>query len=827
MRGMITKLTHGATRLLVLALGLGLVSTVWAVAKPVAVWNRDFPLTGNTDTRGNLTLDLNGNTSDGVITIGSGATGGVRINKSTADLAFVAAVVGIKTNAVDFSKNPAIMTARSSGNASANNTVGLKIQSDGKFVPFHSTSSTYNNDGPQTSYTWPSGTGCGYFSFLYNAVSDYGARGTYAYTTTKNSYNYVYGAGGLVNQSTAVLYGLNVGGLYAASVNTKIPNLSTAQIEYIAIFDSDNASSVTTVDDFKYWSLSDMTSAETISSAGGNITSGNRSDCGVNLNGGTVNVTADTTIAALFVQKDTELVFAEGSTLQVRGPIYVADNKTLTITSEATISGSQIFITADNIFATSGAIVSSDSSYSAAVTSTTVGLTAYSNEASVSGAVDWSSITWADGTWHDGSPTTLTLTDDATINFDNTCSIPSLTLTGAHTATFVYTKTPEISDWICENSATYKIKIPAASTDWPIASEWTVPNDGVTYILAGSADSSITNECSGKITVNGKLETTGYLNLSAENKIAAAGELKVLDGRTKMHAGENGNGICGTLTIDSGAVFENARTADALNYGGSPTVNVYGTLDMASTRWTLGGARLNFYAGSTITGNGQGNYGALDTNDSSKPFNILAKAGQDTVNLSAKLRPRAQQTFNIADGVTVNCTGTVGDKNEQINITGSGTFKIATGASFPSNVPFNIASSATLELAGGTVAGTITGSGRILYPAGEFPTLTGLNAAGWTGRVEIPAFTAGGPTKLAFNNLGNENSTIIMKGCSSGHLWASETESGTTINPTIDIAGTVILRSPTAPAAPTVIKTVTGSGTLRFERSYSGTGSVW
>lgn len=360
MKTMIEKIF--SARIFALLVAVCATSGAWAVAKPVAVWNRDFPLTGGTDTRGNLTLDLNGNTSDGVITIGSGATGGVRINKSTADLAFVAAVVGIKTNAVDFSKNPAIMTARSSGNANANNTVGLKIQSDGKFVPFHSTSSSYNNNGPQTSYTWPSGTGCGYFSFLYNAVSDYGARGTYAYTTTKNSYNYVYGAGGLVNQSTAVLYGLNVGGLYTASANSNIPNLSTAQIEYIAIFDSDNASSVTTVDDFKYWSLSDMTSAETISSAGGNITSGDRPSCGVNLNGGTVNVTANTTIPALFVQKDTELVFADGATLNISGPIYVADGKTLRITSVATISGSQIFITAGNVFATSGAIVSSDAS---------------------------------------------------------------------------------------------------------------------------------------------------------------------------------------------------------------------------------------------------------------------------------------------------------------------------------------------------------------------------------------------------------------------------------------------------------------------------------
>lgn len=279
------------------------------------------------------------------------------------------------------------------------------------------------------------------------------------------------------------------------------------------------------------------------------------------VNGGTVNVSGSATATGLIVSSDTTLHFEEGATLTLSGPLYVESGNTLAISSADTISGSQTFITAGSVCATAGAIVSSDASYSVFAISTTVALTSYSNEASVSGVVDWSSITWADGTWHDGSPTTLTLTDDATINFDNTYSMSSLTLTGAHTVTLVYTKTPTISSGIsCENSATCKIKIPATSTDWPIASEWAVPNDGITYILVGSADSGSLTSCSGLITVNGKLETTGYLNLSAANKIASTGELKVLDGKTKMTSGDNAKGICGKLTIEPGATFENATT---------------------------------------------------------------------------------------------------------------------------------------------------------------------------------------------------------------------------------------------------------------------------
>ena len=80
------KMTQGATRLLVLALGLGLASTVWAGAKPIAVWNGDF----GDATHGGVTLSLNGNSvSDGAISItdssalGTTAGGGVRFTMPT------------------------------------------------------------------------------------------------------------------------------------------------------------------------------------------------------------------------------------------------------------------------------------------------------------------------------------------------------------------------------------------------------------------------------------------------------------------------------------------------------------------------------------------------------------------------------------------------------------------------------------------------------------------------------------------------------------------------------------------------------------------------
>ena len=382
------KASYAIRRLAALLLAVGTVTSACAAVKPVAVWCGDFPLTATaTETRGNVKLDLNGNSSDGnAVTIASDSTGGIRLCKvvegtETLNLGFVAAVVGIKTNAVDFSTNPALITARNSNN---NNTVGLKIQSDGKFVPFHSTSSNYNNNSPQTQYTWNSGEGCHYFSFLYNQVDSYGTRGTYGYKTTNSSYEYVYGASGLVNGSTATLGGLNIGGLHTASANTNIKNLSKAEIEYIVMFSSDSSASTPTVDDFKAWTPTALSSSyspatEKTLSATDNATLAKQ---GINLPvGGYITISGDVTVAAMFAQGNSAIRFAdENSSLTISGPLYVADNNTLTITpATLTTSGTKTLITASVIGSTSNievaALTESGYTYTPSVGNTAVALT--------------------------------------------------------------------------------------------------------------------------------------------------------------------------------------------------------------------------------------------------------------------------------------------------------------------------------------------------------------------------------------------------------------------------------------------------------------------
>ncbi|MBR4603638.1 MAG: hypothetical protein IKO43_02205, partial [Kiritimatiellae bacterium] len=113
--------------------------------------------------------------------------------------------------------------------------------------------------------------------------------------------------------------------------------------------------------DIKYWSLTSMTSAETVADA---TTIVGGAAVGVNLNtsGMTATLSGATSAAAVFVQENATLKLTNGSRLTVgggTGPLYIADGKTLTIdASELTLSASnpQAFIAA-KVFGTSQIIV--------------------------------------------------------------------------------------------------------------------------------------------------------------------------------------------------------------------------------------------------------------------------------------------------------------------------------------------------------------------------------------------------------------------------------------------------------------------------------------
>lgn len=135
--------------------------------------------------------------------------------------------------------------------------------------------------------------------------------------------------------AVSTLGGLRIGGRQEFSNPTRKYNLADARISYIAVFPYDPAPSL---EDFKTWSLYEMTNAETVV-AGETIAGGAR--VGVNLLGGTYKVEGATAAHALFVQENSTIEFANASSLALAGPVYIARNRELTLTlSEGASSAS-------------------------------------------------------------------------------------------------------------------------------------------------------------------------------------------------------------------------------------------------------------------------------------------------------------------------------------------------------------------------------------------------------------------------------------------------------------------------------------------------------
>ena len=178
---------------------------------------------------------------------------------------------------------------------------------------------------------------------------------------------------------------------------------------------------------------------------------------------------------------------------------------------------------------------------------------------------------------------------------------------------------------------------------------------GVTYTM-----SDVT--CSVKVTVQntGHLKTSGATNLSSNKNAFEVGSQFTVENGSTNSLNAASQGLKGTITIDSGATLVNTRDSDAINYGGTTVLNVYGTLDMGSTRWSLSnGNTINVYEGALIKGNGQPvnstNAGALDWIENKNcSMNVYGNA-----EISARLRVRSGATVavDISSGKTLTVSG--------------------------------------------------------------------------------------------------------------------------------------------------------------------------
>lgn len=153
--------------------------------------------------------------------------------------------------------------------------------------------------------------------------------------------------------------------------------------------------------------------------------------------------------------------------------------------------------------------------------------------------------------------------------------------------------------------------------------------------------------------------------LSGAITLNSGSTLNVNGGTTRLTSGERK--INGTVNIAAGATLVNVAPAgDAVDYNGGATVNVYGTLDMGATRWTIGGSNtIKVYNGGAISGTGQpGNGSTLDMNVSGGSTIQSSKVGSEetgTATIDAPIRSSggANGKIVVDEGMTLICSGRI------------------------------------------------------------------------------------------------------------------------------------------------------------------------
>ena len=264
-----------------------------------------------------------------------------------------------------------------------------------------------------------------------------------------------------------------------------------------------------------------------------------------------------------------------------------------------------------------------------------------------------------------------TITSPGTVALDGTSlAFDKLTLAGSGTVSFSRTgdETITVNNIVIGSGVTLDVSAALnISAGARITGDGTlnIPN-GVTLTLDGVT-------CSAKITAQngGTLVTKGATELSNDNNNFAYGSLiKVLTGTATVNAhfsayNSAGRGFHGNITIAEGATFVNSKTEsfDCNADSSHPiVVDVYGTLSMGSTRWTLGNYNtIKLHEDATITGEGDSSSngalnGALDVENNVTTFKIIAD-GNATI--PANIRTRSKMLVEVSNGKNLTFSGSL------------------------------------------------------------------------------------------------------------------------------------------------------------------------
>lgn len=442
--------------------------------------------------------------------------------------------------------------------------------------------------------------------------------------------------------------------------------------------------------------------------------------------------------ASTYFKFDESFKFDRNSATKVLGTatVEIANGKTFTINQRA---GKGAAVDAGNTLVLKGA-----------------GTLAVVGGLSVDGTLDLSAATRPS---IDGDVTlagTIVLPANTEVSSESPFTVCSGTLSGVNVNVKIGDAEPVEKSFTASNGAITSFGDPVYvfTEDYP-----TVVPAGKTYTFVGgdSVENAVVLDA---LDVRGTLKTQGYFSFTNYKSGGAAAVLDVETGSLTLSPGNNW--FNGTLTVEAGATFVNTLT-DAVQYGGSFTANIYGTLTMGSTRWSLGSNNtLNFHEGCTVTGSGQSGNGTFDwIENATATMNIYGE-----VNLAAPIRIRSTATVNVnvdaGESAGVTLAGTIGAG--KIVKKGAGLVK------FTTNPPYAI----TVENGAFTFA--VDATPTITYSAkpgaGTSMSMWYATQATWKGTVVIGALSA--PTALPLDAYGNANSKIVLAG-TSGNCYLNGT----------------------------------------------------
>ena len=252
---------------------------------------------------------------------------------------------------------------------------------------------------------------------------------------------------------------------------------------------------------------------------------------------------------------------------------------------------------------------------------------------------------------------------------------------------------------------------------------------GATYTFIGGATAETAITVPGTILVSGTLKTSGFITVPYL-PVNRAATLDVVDGTTTLDCCNLA--LAGNLTVEAGATLINGNT-DAVDYYATFTANIYGTLDMGATCWSLGAKNtLNFHEGCKVTGFGDGSNGTFDgiENDTAN-LNVYGE-----VNLAAPINIRSTATLDVnfyacakEDQVVEFKDGNSGQVGTFGKISGAGTLKF-TACCDSAEVTYNLN---TIDRFTGTLvinnAITRDGGGKFTIGIGNIVT-TGATTPG-------------------------------------------------------------------------------------------------